>query len=116
MKDLVDHSIFLFNKKGEGNKQLAVEKVWDAFERLKTYYTEYDKSKSAERIVYDMSNGNESFITLFNEEFRKLTDIGNGFRIRHHETNKIDIIDINYYDYFFQRCISLIELALKYLK
>lgn len=116
LKDLVDHSIFLFNKKGEGNKQLAVEKVWDAFERLKTYYTEYDKSKSAERIVYDMSNGNESFITLFNEEFRKLTDIGNGFRIRHHETNKIDIIDINYYDYFFQRCISLIELALKYLK
>ncbi|MCT0449644.1 hypothetical protein EFK69_10865 [Lactococcus lactis subsp. lactis] len=52
---------------------------------------------------------------LFNNEFRALTEIGNNFRIRHHETNKIDIIDIKYYDYLFNRCMSLIALVIQYL-
>ena len=30
--------------------------------------------------------------------------------------DKIDIIDNNHYDYFFDRCYSLIDLVLKYLK
>lgn len=52
----------------------------------------------------------------FNTEFKILTDIGNKYRIRHHETNKIDIIDIRYYDYLFNRCLSLIALAIQYLE
>lgn len=116
LKELVEHALSLYNKKEYENKQLAVEKLWDAFERLKTYYTNLNKKISAEKVVSDMSNGNEHFKELFNEEFRKLTDIGNKFRIRHHETDKIDIIDNKYYDFFFHRCLSLIELALKYLK
>ncbi|MCT1171447.1 hypothetical protein P7H71_07355 [Lactococcus lactis] len=52
---------------------------------------------------------------LFNLEFRALTDIGNKFRIRHHETNKVDIADIRYCDYLFNRCLSLINLAIQYL-
>lgn len=94
----------------------AVDKIWDAFERLKTYYTNLDKMKSAEKIVEDISNGEKEYIDFFNEEFRKLTKIGNEFRIRHHETDKIEITDLSYYDYFFNRCISLIALAVKYLK
>ena len=49
-------------------------------------------------------------------EFKELTTIGNNFRIRHHETNKIDIVDIRHYDYFFNRCLALIALALQYLQ
>ncbi|MEK4670674.1 hypothetical protein [Niallia sp. FSL R7-0271] len=63
-----------------------------------------------------MSNGKSEFITIFDAEFRALTDIGNSFRIRHHETNKIDITDNRHYDYFFNRCLSLIALAIQYLK
>lgn len=51
----------------------------------------------------DMANGNDNFVDLFNAEFKTLTDIGNKYRIRHHETNKIDIIDNCYYDYLFNR-------------
>ncbi len=115
LKELVEHALSLYNNKGFENKQLAVEKLWDAFERLKTYYTDLNKKTSAEKVISDMSIDNEYFKELFNEEFRKLTDIGNKFRIRHHETDKIDIIDNKYYDYFFHRCFSLIDLALKYL-
>lgn len=63
-----------------------------------------------------MAGGLEVYRMLIDEEFKKLTEIGNNFRIRHHETNKIDITDIRYYDYFFNRCLSLIALAVHYLK
>lgn len=93
----------------------AIEKIWDALERLKTYYKNMDKKKSAEKIVTDMANGQQDLYSLFNDEFKALTLIGNNYRIRHHETNKIDIKDIRYYDYFFNRCLSLIALAIQYL-
>lgn len=94
----------------------AVEKLWDAYERLKTYYTTLNKAKSAEKIVNDMAAGQAPYVTLFDAEFRALTKIGNDFRIRHHETDKVEITDIRYYDYFFNRCLSLIALAIQYLQ
>ena len=48
--------------------------------------------------------------------FKSLTSIGNHYRIRHHETDKINITDSRYYDYFFNRCLSLIALAIQYLQ
>ena len=116
LKELVEQATTLYNSKNISDKQLAVEKVWDALERIKTYYSDLDKKKSTEKIINDISNLNDRYKELFSEEFLKLTKIGNDFRIRHHETNKIDIIDNNYYDYLFHRCYALIDLALKYLK
>jgi hypothetical protein len=92
------------------------EKIWDALERLKTYYVVYNKKNSVKKIVNDMANGQEDFVNLFNTEFKALTDIGNDYRIRHHETNKIDITDSRYYDYFFNRCLSLMALSVQYLE
>ena len=94
----------------------AVEKIWDALERLKTYYTTMDKRASASKIVCDMASGDQNYMALFNAEFKALTDMGNDYRIRHHETSKIDITDPRYYDYFFNRCLSLIALAIQYLQ
>ena len=84
-------------------------------ERLKTYYIELDKRSSVEKIVNSMAHEKEEYIELFNDEFKKLTSIGNKYRIRHHETDKIDIMDERYYDYLFNRCLSLIALAIQYL-
>ena len=52
----------------------------------------------------------------YHNEFKVLTDIGNKYRIRHHETDRIDSTDVRYYDYFFNRCLSLIALAIQYLR
>lgn len=93
----------------------AVEKLWDAFERLKTYYPELKKNESSDKIISDMAGGNSQFTQLFRDEFFALKNIGNGFRIRHHETNTTDITDVRHYDYFFNRCLSLIALAIQYL-
>lgn len=90
-------------------------KIWDAFERLKTFYHPLDKKNSISKIIKDMAHNQEDFTKLFNDEFNNLTAIGNNFRIRHHETDKIDIVDPRYCDYFFNRCLSLIALAIQYL-
>lgn len=44
----------------KGKYSYAVEKIWDAFERIKTYYyPTLNKKKSAEKIIDDISYGNE---------------------------------------------------------
>ena len=101
----------------ENNLQIAVEKVWDAFERLKTYYCSptIDKKESVNMIIMAMGNSQQSFTELFQKEFHELTIVGNNFRIRHHETTKTDIQDKRHYEYFYKRCLSLLLTAIQYL-
>lgn len=116
LRDLLDQAIALHQRPDNAAHKDAMEKIWDALERLKTYYTSLDKKASASKIVNDMANSDSNFIELFSSEFKALTDIGNNYRIRHHETNKVDIADPRHYDYFFNRCLSLIALAIQYLQ
>ena len=115
LKELLDLAIQKHKAPDIQSHKEAVEKIWDAFERLKTFYKDLDKKRSSEKIVKTMSNDNDEFYRLFNDEFVALTEIGNKFTIRHYETSKIDIIDSKYYDYLFNRCLSLIALAIQYL-
>lgn len=98
----------------KGKYSYAVEKIWDAFERIKTYYyPSLNKKKSAEKIIKDISFENENIKMMFDIEFKTLTDIGNNYRIRHHEKNKVDISNDLHYEYFYKRCLSLISIILK---
>lgn len=113
LKELIQEATKYYD---EGNLKIAVEKLWDAFERLKTYYSPtLDKKKSIIRIINDMSSNKEPYKELFEKEIYELTAIGNNFRIRHHETIKTDIEDNRHYDYFYKRCLSLISVAIQYL-
>lgn len=103
----------LYNK---GDYSYAVEKIWDAFERIKTYYPNLDKKKSAEKIINDISYGNEHIKKMFDNEFKVLTDTGNSYRIRHHEINKIDISKELHYKYFYKRCLALISVIIENLQ
>lgn len=115
-RELLQEAILLHRSPYPTDIRNATEKLWDAFERLKTYYTTMSKRDSAAKIVFDMSVGGTDYSSLFDTQFRALTTIGNTFRIRHHETDKVEITDIRYYDYFFNRCLSLIALAIQYLQ
>ncbi|MDT2822951.1 hypothetical protein P7H74_14440 [Enterococcus devriesei] len=113
LKELIDDAMRYYE---EGNVKIAVEKMWDAFERLKTYYgPELNKKDSAQKIIRKMSNNVESYMVVFEREFNELTKIGNNFRIRHHEKNKINLIDERHTDYFYKRCLTLISTAIQYL-
>ncbi len=114
LKDLLVESIKLYKSPQKENNHLATEKIWDALERLKTIYSS-DKRKSLAKIITKISDENEPYKELFNKEFSELTNIGNNFRIRHHELTKVEISNKWYYDYFFNRCLSLISLTVKFI-
>ena len=100
----------------KGNFPIATEKLWDAFERLKTFYSPtLDKKQSVEKIITQMSSGEQNIQTVFEDEFKKLTKLGNMFRIRHHEIGKIDIIDDRHFEYLYNRCSTLMAIAIKAL-
>ena len=117
IKDLIIESIELYKSPRPELHKLATEKIWDALERIKTIFVGEgtDKKQSIVRLIEIMANGNDCYKALFNSEFTELTSIGNTYRIRHHETNKIEIVDERYYDYFYSRCFALIALAIKYI-
>jgi len=94
----------------------ALEKIWDAFERMKTYYMDKKKKQSIEELIQLASKGNIEFANLLNNECKSLTTIGNKYQIRHFETDKIEIKDNKHIDYLYYRMISLIHLFLSELE
>lgn len=116
LRELVDDALSLYLKPGPKYIENAVEKIWDAFERAKTYYVGLDKRESSNKLISTITEEQKEMVEVMNKEFKELTDLGNSFRIRHHETDKIDFVSDNHREYFFNRCLALISLVLKYIK
>lgn len=93
-------------------RRMGIERLWDAFERIKTTLDPKDKKTSADRLLTSAANGNEAFKKILNDECKALTDMGNNFKIRHHEVGK-EPIDETCLDYFFYRMLSMILLMLR---
>lgn len=93
----------------------ALEKLWDAFERAKTFYSA-DKKISSTQLLQAVSSGSTLMQTHLTSEAKALTDIGNQFQIRHFETDKEKISDVAHIDYLFFRMFSMIDLFIKELE
>lgn len=100
----------------EARIDTATEKIWDAFERIKTFYKQYDKKGSITKLIDIVSKNNAEYREMVEEDFTSLTKLGNDFRIRHHETNKKDICCKEHYDYLFHRCIAVLRLVTSVLR
>ncbi|WP_436517136.1 hypothetical protein [Ekhidna sp. To15] len=107
LNELINEAKSRFLKPND--KQIALEKIWDAFERVKTYYSG-DKKKSSTQLISKISTDIDK--DEFNNEFITLTKIGNNYRIRHHETDKKELTDVRQIDYLFFRVLSLIDLCI----
>ena len=98
------------------DRKLALDKLWDAFERSKTYFLEdgkVDKRKSVDRVLDKLSGNDVNLRLLLNDECLALTKIGNDFQIRHYEKGKIAIENSDEIDYLFYRMFSYIYLFSK---
>jgi len=114
-RDILQESISMYkNPRPEIHKN-AVEKIWDALESLKTHYPEIEKNQFDEKLAIKMSNGDEKIKAIIKTELSQLGNIGNNFRIRHFNATQIESADERHYDYFFNRCLALIVLAIKYM-
>lgn len=96
-----------------GDQTVAIEKLWDAFERIKTYFGPNKKTsvnQLVDRVSLDIDR------EVFEDEFKLLTSIGNNYRIRHHETDKKPLSTPSQIGYLFFRMLSLISLCLEVLR
>lgn len=112
LRELILQAEANFRSSEQNAKQIAIEKIWDAFERVKSYYSA-NKKKSLSHIVTRISNGNEDMYQRIDSEFSELTQIGNTYQIRHFEKEKIAIADEFLKEYLYHRCLALINLSIK---
>ena len=114
LDDLLDTSIGRLLLPKPESRQDALEKLWDAFERLKTIECPGDKKAGTTLLIDKATAGDAAVFRLaITEEFRALTKIGNDLRIRHSEVGKEPVGDNGEKDYLFMRLFSLIWLMLK---
>lgn len=90
----------------------ALEKLWDAWERLKTIEPGKDK-KATSTALLDKAAVEPTFRGMLEADATALTRIGNTFRIRHSETTQIPLALNEHVDYLFHRLFAVIRLLLR---
>ena len=90
----------------------SLEKLWDAWERIKTIEPGADKKESIGVMLVKVAP-EPNFRARLDQEARELTSIGNNFRIRHSEISQTPLQLDEHVDYLFHRMFSLIRLMLK---
>ena len=90
----------------------ALEKLWDAFERVKTLEPGKDK-KASVRALLERAAKEPTFRQLLEDEGKSLTTTGNTFHIRHSETSQIELETEDHVDYLFHRPFALMWLLLR---
>lgn len=93
----------------------SLEKLWDAWERLKTIEQGKDK-KASVKLLLDKAASEPNFRSVIEEEAKSLTSIGNDFQIRHSEVNKTPIKESNHIDYLFHRLFSFLNMLITFRK
>jgi hypothetical protein len=112
LNQLLDQAVEKFSSPDEAVRRDSLEKLWDAWERLKTI--ESGKDKKAKVIsLLRKAVGKDEIYEVLDTEARNLTLIGNNFRIRHSETDRIELESSEQVDYLFHRLFALIHLLLK---
>ena len=93
----------------------GVEKLWDAWERLKSLEDSHvDKKKESIRLLLEKAAvADTNYFQLLNTEAQALTKIGNDYQIRHSEKRTQAVDDPYQIDYFFERLYALIRLLLR---
>ncbi len=101
-----------FRDKSPAVHRRSLERLWDAWERLKSLQLPGDKRASAS-ILLDRAASEPAFRAIIEADARALTDIGNAFQIRHFETTKVPIEQDAHVDYLFHRLWALAWLLLR---
>jgi hypothetical protein len=90
----------------------GLEKLWDAFERMKTLEPGKDKHATAEAMLDRVVTG-PVFRGFVGAEAKSLTDAGNALRIRHSETTQEILQNADEVDYLYIRMFGLVRLLLR---
>lgn len=89
----------------------SLEKLWDAWERIKTIEQAPDKRTSVTKLL-NRAASEPKFRETLEAEATELTRIGNTFRIRHSETSQTHLEKDAHVDFLFHRLFGLIYLLI----
>jgi len=92
--------------------QIAIEKLWDAWERLKTTASSNNKQETIRGRIREVCP-EPKMQELLHEESKLLTDFGNQFRVRHSEHGTTEFESPKHLDYWFHRMFAMLELLVK---
>ncbi|QPM90615.1 hypothetical protein PSAL_018540 [Pseudooceanicola algae] len=95
------------------DRQDALEKLWDAFERLKTLEPGANKRVQADALLDHVAPPGSGFRKALGREASELTTIGNSLRIRHSETTQEALTSLDQIDYLFTRMFAFVRVILK---
>lgn len=90
----------------------ATEKLWDAFERMKTLEPGEDKKVQADALLNRAAVPGSKMRDALGEEAKVLTKLGNSLRIRHSEVTQETIEHSEQLDWLFVRMFSFVRLLL----
>ncbi len=95
------------------DRQDALEKLWDAFERLKTLEPGANKRVQADVLLDRAAPPGSGYRQLLAREAAELTSIGNSFRIRHSEITQEALTSPDQVDHLFTRMFAFVRLVLR---
>jgi hypothetical protein len=90
----------------------GLEKLWDAFERIKTLEPGANKRASADALLDRAARPGSKLRQVLAEEAEALTRIGNAHRIRHSEVGQETLETDSQVDFLFGRLFAFIHLVL----
>lgn len=109
---LLDTARSKFGDPDVAMRRHALEKLWDAWEKLKTIEPGKSTKKRVEALL-SKAVPDQCFRAEIDSEANNLWKIGNDYSIRHHNTAQKALPESEYVDYLFHRMFALIWLLLK---
>ncbi|MCK4123160.1 hypothetical protein HFK83_12390 [Ralstonia pseudosolanacearum] len=112
LDNMLDECRAKFSDRNPLMRREALERLWDAWERLKSLADPSDKKRSV-KIILDAVTSVPSLRERLETEAAELNSIGNSHLIRHSEISQVPVIDVDQVDYLFHRLFAMIQLMLR---
>lgn len=112
LDNMLDECRTKFTDRNPLVRREALERLWDAWERLKSLADPSDKKKSI-KLILDAVASEPSLRERLEKEAAELTTIGNSHLIRHSEISQAPVSDVDHVDYLFHRLFAMIQLILR---
>lgn len=112
LDNMLDECRTKFSDRNPLVRREALERLWDAWERLKSLADPSDKKRSV-KIILDAVTSVPSLRERLETEAAELNSIGNSHLIRHSEISQVPVIDVDQVDYLFHRLFAMIQLVLR---
>jgi hypothetical protein len=112
LDNMLDECRSKFSDRNPLVRREALERLWDAWERLKSLADPSDKKRSVKTIL-DTVTSVPSLRERLETEATELNSIGNSHLLRHSEIRQVPVIDVDQVDYLFHRLFAMIQLMLR---